>query len=452
MQLGVISTGASFAVLVRDRKVGESIAVGTGTTFWLVCSLVVFLVGFGICVVVVLRRKGKLSRWRGKWVGYLGLEEVVASSFGENGNCAQGRGDVELAQVLRDGNGEPSPRVRRPVRIRSFEDRQRLRHDDSIVSMESQLKNPAWMALYRQREQAKTYVSRVEHPIHNSELLNLENSDIGVQPLVPTPVGRENTPHSQPRTPISPLEGKGTRTQNQHDSILPFQSASMLPRPCPKTRSTAPNLKKAKKFVHVDLEGEKLIHNESHVSDNDCSPTSPTLSISTEVAQWSPLEGLARDLNGQAVLQMAAHERPEYIAKRRVRSEERGRRVRQSLEGSGRRSLARRPTVERRAREIRVGDEVGLGGEVEMADLSREGRASSSASTNSKSSVDGSRSRRERNGIRDVKTNEKWREMKAESNVERLKKMWEVADECFADNNGKSAAREKVVTKRTQNP
>ena len=101
---------------------------------------------------------------------------------------------------------------------------------------------------------------------------------------------------------------------------------------------------------------------------------------------------------------------------------------------------------------------------VKMVVLNKEGRAGSlspSVYTSSTCSAaddksSGHRSRDqsadgEENGAR-LRANgmEKAADVKTGSNVERLKRMWEAVDECFDDNDGKSAEREKVMMRRTQ--
>lgn len=58
----------------------------------------------------------------------------------------------------------------------------------------------------------------------------------------------------------------------------------------------------------------------------------PFVPSTTEISTWSPLEDLARGLNGKEIKAMPVEERSEFIAGQRRQSEERGRRVRQSLE------------------------------------------------------------------------------------------------------------------------
>jgi hypothetical protein len=463
MQLGIVSTGAAFAVLVRDKKVGEDITIGTGTAFWLMCSMVAFLAGAFLCVVAVLRRR---VRGRPRWVGYLGLDEVVASPS-PSPDGQDGTRDVEQGQGAGDlARRSNSSRVPRPERTVSSEGHREGGESILSASTQTQFRNTVWIALYQQPEHLKEYILRLENSVRNCELLNLENSDIGVQPLVPTPLGSGEgiaQPESPSQTAVSLASegGGGVRgRREQCDSILASQSASMLPLPRLRSNVRVP----AKGFVDIDLAGETLVANQSP-RESQYSNTSDTasLSLGTEISPYSPLEDLARDLNERQVLEMGANERSVYIAQRRVRSEERGRRVRLSLEGPKSRNgglLERRLTVERQGkREIRVGDEVGLGGEVEveMVHLNGDGRARSSSSGRSegwKSSGDGN-GNEEKNGVRDVKTIGRGRETRAGSNVERLKKMWEAVDECFDDNdNGNGAARyarEKVGIKGRRN-
>ncbi|TAQ87802.1 hypothetical protein B7494_g3876 [Chlorociboria aeruginascens] len=97
-QLGLLSLVASIAVVWSDKLRGNTIKVGDGRVFWLVCSLVVFLSGsLGILGVVVV--KGSRTE---VWVKSMGLEEVNADSM----RAKDEERDLGMAQQMGMGISE----------------------------------------------------------------------------------------------------------------------------------------------------------------------------------------------------------------------------------------------------------------------------------------------------------------------------------------------------------
>ena len=156
--------------------------------------------------------------------------------------------------------------------------------------------------------------------------LELEEKRYGNLPLPPPP-----TAWDRPSSSSSTSVKSSRRLTAPRDSKMEFHSASGINVRDFATETTRPQSSSG----HAASASAGLRSRDISL---------PSVCSTAEISTWSPLEDLARGLNGKEIKAMSVEERSEFIAGQRRQSEERGRRVRQSLE----RTKPNRSTRERR--------------------------------------------------------------------------------------------------------
>jgi hypothetical protein len=186
-QTGLVSTGAAFAILMRDRKNGS----GAGTVFWLVCSIGALVIG-GVGTGVMCARKGNACLGTQDKLGFNEIRDLSGEVDVESGRRGGrllylGVGERDEGSVL----GGRSLREDNSVRF--------VRGKDGGVgewvdgngkgSIDSSLKDPMWKDLYLTpcSSRAGGNMGSPERRTRSRLRDHDDDSDLGTQRLMPTP-------------------------------------------------------------------------------------------------------------------------------------------------------------------------------------------------------------------------------------------------------------------------
>ncbi|KUJ20486.1 uncharacterized protein LY89DRAFT_444535 [Mollisia scopiformis] len=303
LQCSVLSTTACVAVIIRDQSSStQRVAIGKGTTFWLVISIVLFAFSGVVVLFIWARKKGYFSTFNEK----LGVDEVGLLDRVLR-DSTRASGVESLGMNGRDIDVEANVGVysRRP---RTFETSPNY---PSMISLET---NPGWQPVYADARYRANSGAHLQTPIRprahtSSESLVNNASPSGIQE----------------ESPIAPP----TPAYVKHAVGFPFDSPRSIQRGTPDAAHHFNNNSAPGRIRSGTRDGNGL--GTGHV---------------LQAAGWSPLENLQREINDPAVHRAPAHQRHSIIAVKRAASEEQTRSLRQSMDRGPSTRLKRVQTFE----------------------------------------------------------------------------------------------------------
>lgn len=306
-QTGLISMTAAITKIVHDGDIYQNGSqAGTASIFWLTISIVAVLGGMIVGGISFCRKMGY-------WINsqrMLGLDEVglIDRLLRRDRTLAR---EPELGsmpgsvQTLNTNHSTPVSAPTSVVRGGLYRSQSQSRFTHTTFNT----LNTEWAELYMTPEQlrerwshnnlnsnastpSKTGAMRIEHgPLSTGPSL-ADFNQVAAEPLKPAP-----SPH---------VKAPGTPN--------PFQR---FPEP------PTPHVLQGNSFKNVSSSESMVgLHNATQDS------------ARVEVDNWSPLENLTRDINSEHVRNLPMEYRRSYITQQRLRSEERARKIKESLDKS----------------------------------------------------------------------------------------------------------------------
>lgn len=304
-QIGLISMTAAITKIVHDGDIYQNGSqAGTASIFWLTISIVAVLGGMIVGGVSFCRKMGY-------WVSsqrMLGLDEVglIDRLLRRDRTLAR---EAELGsmpgsvQTFNTNQTTPASAPRSVIRGGLYQSQGRFTHTTFNTL------NTEWAELYMTPEElrarwthnnlhtlastpSRTGPMRTKHgPLSAGPSLD-DFNQVAAEPLKPVP-----SPH--PKAPGTPN---------------PFHR---FPEP------PTPQVPQGNSFKHMKSGGSTNgLHNATQDSER------------VEVDSWSPLENLTRDINSEHVRNLPMEYRRSYITQQRLRSEDRARKIKETLDKS----------------------------------------------------------------------------------------------------------------------
>ncbi|KAE8440892.1 hypothetical protein EG329_006338 [Mollisiaceae sp. DMI_Dod_QoI] len=289
LQASLLSIAAAVAVILRDENTSsEDIALGTGTVFWLVISIVIFAIS-GVAVLFVWARKMGYFSSLGK---RLGMEEVgLLDRAIKNDITKRGNGEFDV-EANRGNVLSPWPRLYPMPQSQS-----------SLATVETP--SLEWQALYPTPEQSMNRINAARY--HHEQTPSRPHPR--AQDLMN---GGTSLQRFNQQSPIQPLQPQQVHLKGAIN--LPFNSSSP-----PQTPNPA--------YYFANHSAPDHIH---HQTEQRQGPDFAAANVRCEA--WSPLENLQRELNDPVIHNAPEHQRHTIIASKRVQSEERSKNLRQSMD------------------------------------------------------------------------------------------------------------------------
>ncbi|KAL2062934.1 hypothetical protein VTL71DRAFT_6006 [Oculimacula yallundae] len=360
-QAGLISMSAAIAVIIEADRRGETAYVGAGRVFWLVVSVIIFLVSAGVVWGFWLRKSGV--------TGFRGGEDVMLRGLGRDGN---GWFDNPVARDVELG-GMPIDTSTAPQRGGMASPRESLRNTPrgdvpSAASLSSiRTRDPEWQAMYatpreiwqqvsqeslgdtpvrsgaygihKGSDGKRRYDGQRAHPPRKSSISNPGNLATPDKPweqeLQPTQKPAPTLTRSDKSWPLrtSPLAAPFVNTEAEHS---PYQSPSP---------ASEHGLLQDQTPLCTQLSPNNPYNTPSPFSTSDPIPIPiPTNTddnhhhtrAESRVEVLSPLSSLTQSVHSASQASLPHHHRPQYIQAHRVASEERVRSLRESLDSRSR--------------------------------------------------------------------------------------------------------------------
>jgi hypothetical protein len=303
-QIGLISLTAAVTATVRNpSSYGLDAAVGTANIFWLSVSIVAVLGGGVLTATAYLRKMGYcLSSRTLLKHGGLGVFDQIMHA-----HCAHQQEEAELGSMPRSVQTLSSlgstPVQRGTGAGGLYTSHARYMTSNTFRTMDSE-----WQELYMTPEQLR---ERILRGPHNSRSTPSKPSIMKSEPIR-----------------LSTRQSLGEFTTVRLDPMIltspHFKSTPGTPSPFNRfPEPVTPHISAINQFSSL---GSQESCNEMHLR-----PASRDIN-KVEVDNWSPLENLTRDINSEHVRNMPIEDRHRYISQRRILSEDRARKIRESLE------------------------------------------------------------------------------------------------------------------------
>jgi hypothetical protein len=225
-QTGLVSTAAAFAIVLKNSHIGEHITVGGWAVFWLVSSLVVFVIGVA-GTVFICARKGNLCLGMQERMGFNEIRNVEAREADLKNS---GAGLLYLGVGERDRGSRVSSLGVLNDNSTAYGRNQRGYFDPEL---ENCVRDPMWRDLYRQHTSSASQHSR--SGIEEIEMQDL-NPDTRPQRSGPASTlagtsqhgSLSNNPYNGKGNSVPAGEDQGGETQKEQNSLdTPAKSQTM---------------------------------------------------------------------------------------------------------------------------------------------------------------------------------------------------------------------------------
>jgi hypothetical protein len=293
VESGLMSTTAVISAIVHDRNdfINGAGAGANPKIFWLVISIILLIFGFIISGLAYIRKMG----YHGNTEKLFGLDEVGLVNRLLRRERRRGQ-EPELGSL--------------PGSVQSFgtlystpRQRQGMYATQNGVGRFTQASintfNTEWQELYMTPEQLREHFSQK----------NLQTPN---KPEKPDPDSVVSL-----TTALKEANAASEASVQTHKPAVAHTKSAVNPF-CRFPEPPTPQFPPQNMFYQMSTLSGCSIH------DNERGRV--------EVDMWSPLENLQRDINSERVRNMPIQQRLSYIAERRIESEERSRKIRESLE------------------------------------------------------------------------------------------------------------------------
>ncbi|KAH7323691.1 hypothetical protein BKA65DRAFT_73073 [Rhexocercosporidium sp. MPI-PUGE-AT-0058] len=346
VEIGLVSTSAAIAVIIEADQQGDKAYVGAGRVFWLVISIVVFVLSGGAAWAMWLRKERESGGDEGV-LRRLGCDEIGLLDRAVVRDVEMGRSDSDAdADADADGRGErgggSAAKLRAMQNLRQRRERGSIPTAGSLTSVRT--RDPEWQVLYTTPKELRQMVSsemlgdtpirRGAYGLHQASDRTRGYEEQRANP--PRKVASSNKPGFS--NPVSLTRSDKSWPLRSSPNAAPF--VNIHPEhPSPYQTSS---LASDHAFLQRQYTSNKQNNNNSNPS--PLSITHPPLAAAhsqighpqthTEprVEILSPLSSLTQSIQTASRSTLPLHHRPHYIHGHRVASEERVRSLRQSLE------------------------------------------------------------------------------------------------------------------------
>jgi hypothetical protein len=293
-EVGLISMSAAITTIVHAGTIyQDEPAGGTGGIFWLTISIVALLGGGTVAGVAFIRKMGYcvnlqplLGLGEVRFVDQLSRREQAVVRTPELGmlpNSVETFASQASIPKQRLGGG-------------LYTSQGRFTH--TTLNTE----NTEWAELYMTPEEIRERIT--DRNLNSQQSTPRGETGTEDRPTGKRPSLQESNPVApEPLMPVSPL------VENMPETPNPFQCFPEPPTP-----------------YHQRGKGFKDVGSKEYMTG-----TLNSADARVEVEYWSPLENLTRDINSERVRNMPMEDRYNYITEQRIRSEERARKLRESL-------------------------------------------------------------------------------------------------------------------------
>ncbi|KAH6707698.1 hypothetical protein BKA61DRAFT_580207 [Leptodontidium sp. MPI-SDFR-AT-0119] len=340
VEVGLVSTSAAIAVIIEAGQRGDKAYVGAGRVFWLVISIVVFVLSGGAAWGIWLR-KGRGGGEEGV-LRQLGCDEVGLLDRAVVRDVEMGRMDADA-----DARGERGSSTSARQNLRQRRERGNIPTAGSLTSVRT--RDPEWQVLYATPKEL--------HQMVSSETLGdtpVRRGAFGLHQSSNRTRRYEEQRANPPRKPASSNPGNLTRS----DKSWPLRSSpnaapfvNIHPEyPSPYQTSSPASDHALLQQQHTSNSPLPKYSSSNNPNNKTCSPLSipdsapvtqgPGLDgrtrIESRVEILSPLSSLTQSIQTASQSSLPVLHRPHYIHGHCVASEERVRSLRQSLESRSR--------------------------------------------------------------------------------------------------------------------